>query len=117
MKADEKFFYMGVQHGISDQCNKYSNMVTNIMAIKNHPCTRVYPAKYLEGYTKGYEDTKGKSWYIVTVANTKIKSYYADGQWLDTKDNATKFPTRAALELVMKKIPSQRGGKCGMTLE
>ena len=117
MDNDTKFFYMGVQHGISDQCNKYSNMVANIMAMPNQPGTKIYPAKYLEGYSKGYEDTKGKSWYIVRIVGGKIALYYGNGDWTETKDSATKFQTRVELEKAMRKIPNQRSVKCGMTLE
>lgn len=117
MDNDTKFYYMGIQHGISDQCNKYTSMVDNINLIPNHPCKRVYPAKYLEGYSVGYADAKDKSWYIVNVAGGKISTYYAEGEWVSDKTLATKFPTRAALEKVIKKVPNFRSGKCGMSLE
>lgn len=117
MDKDQNYYYMGYQHGISDQCNKLTNLVSNIMAIANHPCKKVYPAKYLEGYAKGYEETKGKSWYIISISDLKITGYYADGTWVEDKASATKYPTRAALELAIKRIPTWRSGKCGMRLE
>lgn len=113
----DKFYYMGYEHGINDQCNKRTNLVINIEAIPNHPCKRVYPAKYLDGYSSGYEEAKDKSWYIVAVSGSKISSYYAEGAWVEDKELATKYNTRADLELVIKRLPGYRAGKCGMKFE
>jgi len=117
MTNDEKFYYMGYEHGVNDQCNKRTNLVSNINAIPNHPCKKVYPTKYLDGYSKGYEEAKGKVWYIVTVSGSKISSYYAEGSWVEDKEQATKYNTRADLELVIKRLPGYRASKCGMKFE
>jgi hypothetical protein len=117
MNNDTKFYYMGYEHGINDQCNKRTNLVANINSMPNHPCKRVYPPKYLEGYAAAYEEAKDKFWYIVAVANSKINSYYAEGSWVGDKEQATKYTTRAALELVIKRLPGYRAGKCGMKFE
>ena len=117
MDNDKKFYYMGVEHGINDQCNKRTNLVDNINSMPNHPCKSVYPAKYLEGYAEGYEEAKGKYWYIVMIADSKVNSYYAEGSWVECKDQATKYTTRAGLELVIKRLPGYRAGKCGMRFE
>lgn len=115
MNNDTKFYYMGYEHGINDQCNKRASLVVNINSMPN-PCKSVYPAKYLEGYAGGYEEAKDKFWYIVTVTDSKANSYYAEGSWVEDKEQATKYTTRAALELAIKRLPGFRAGKCGMRL-
>lgn len=112
---NDKFYYMGYEHGINDQCNKRTNLAANINSMPNHKS--VYPAKYLEGYAEGYKEAKDKYWYIVAIANSKISSYYVEGSWVEDKEQATKYTTRAALELVIKRIPGYRAGKCGMRFE
>jgi hypothetical protein len=117
MDNDKKLYYMGYEHGINDQCNKRTNLVANIDSMPNHPYKRVYPAKYLEGYGEGYESAKDKFWYIVAVENSKINSYYAEGSWVEDKGQATKYATRAELEIAIKRLPGFRAGKCGMKFE
>lgn len=112
---NDKFYYMGYEHGINDQCNKRTNLVANINSMPNHKS--VYPSKYLEGYTEGYEGAKDKFWYIVTVVDSKANSYYAEGSWVEDKEQATKYTTRADLELAIKRLPGYRAGKCGMKFE
>ncbi len=117
MDRDKKLYYMGYEHGISDQCNKKTNLSDNINAIENHPCKKVYPPEYLVGYRAGYEEAKGKHWYITKFNGGRVVAYYNDGQWVDGKDQAKKYNTRAELEAVVKRIPQFKQGSCGMRFE
>ncbi|NIQ14629.1 MAG: hypothetical protein GTO02_09580, partial [Candidatus Dadabacteria bacterium] len=54
---------------------------------------------YIKGYNQGYQDAKGRSWYIVSLdKENKINSWYIkttdSNDWAKTKDKATAFDTQ-----------------------
>ena len=89
MGREDAFYQMGYQNGVEDHDNKLPMDVV---------IPEKYGSLYIDGYKKGYEDAKSRSWYIVCVAEDykTIKSYMngTDTGW-GKKDIATKFATRA----------------------